>query len=350
MKQMLVWVGGAAAAIFLVLIIGMSLWEIVPSKSFALVEGYMPMQLIIELTLSVAAFAIVSYILSMLGFPLPRFWQGILFFAFILMYLKYRIYPPIPFSVRAMYGMVSLVGVFLWMSSNEEDWKKFKQPIFNVMDGITPRHRKLRVMYLVFIPIGMGAFSFFQLMPSAAEPIELRTVHPAPPATTKVHGRTFVLQVAANPYRVGPEGKYNEEYPNAHTVEQGMGRLMKTLGPEDNPWHSDAKGYIRYVREGGEIFFQNCHFCHGDNLNGRGLHAFAFNPIPANFTDPGTIAQLQETFLFWRVAKGGIGLPREGFPWASTMPPWEQHLTTDEIWKVVLFEFWHTGYYPRTWD
>ena len=104
------------------------------------------------------------------------------------------------------------------------------------------------------------------------------------------------------------------------------------------------------MREGGEIFFQNCHFCHGDNLNGRGLWAFAFNPIPANFTDAGTIAQLQETFVFWRVAKGGIGLPGEGFPWASVMPPWEQHLTVDEIWKVIMFEYWHTGYYPRTWD
>jgi hypothetical protein len=59
---------------------------------------------------------------------------------------------------------------------------------------------------------------------------------------------------------------------------------------------------------------------------------------------------LQETFIFWRVSKGGIGLPNEGFPWASVMPPWEQHLTVDEIWKVVLFEYWHTGYYPRTWD
>jgi hypothetical protein len=62
---------------------------------------------------------------------------------------------------------------------------------------------------------------------------------------------------------------------------------------------------------------------------------------------PGTIAQLQETFIFWRVSKGGIGLPNEGFPWASVMPPWEQHLTVDEIWKVVLFEYWHTGYYPQ---
>ena len=57
-------------------------------------------------------------------------------------------------------------------------------------------------------------------------------------------------------------------------------------------------------------------------------------PFPANFTDAGTIAQLQETFVFWRVAKGGIGLPGEAFPWASVMPPWEQHLTVDEIWKV----------------
>ena len=123
--------------------------------------------------------------------------------------------------------------------------------------------------------------------------------------------------------------------------------LMK---PNANPWDDKNQGYLKYVREGGEIFFQNCHFCHGDNLNGRGLHAFAFNPIPANFTDPGTIAQLQETFIFWRVSKGGIGLPNEGFPWASVMPPWEQHLTVDEIWKVILFEYWHTGYYPRTWD
>lgn len=246
-----------------------------------------------------------------------------------------------------MYGTVSLIAVFMWVSSNEEDWRKFKQPIMNVLDAVTPFHKFLRVAYLVLLPIIFWGFAYSSFLPNLDEPIELRTVHPAPPASTKVHGKTFVLQTSQNPYRVNPEGKYDQEYTNAHIVEQGMGRLMK---PEANPWDSKAEGYLKYVREGGEIFFQNCHFCHGDNLNGRGLHAFAFNPIPANFTDPGTIAQLQETFIFWRVSKGGIGLPREGFPWASVMPPWEQHLTTDEIWKVILFEYWHTGYYPRTWD
>jgi hypothetical protein len=235
----------------------------------------------------------------------------------------------------------------MWMSSNEEDWKKFKKPIINVLDASTPGLKILRTVYLIALPIILWGFSYNSFLPNLDEPIELRTVHPAPPASTKVHGKTYVLQTSQNPYRVNPEGKYDQEYSNGLIVEQAMGRLMK---PNANPWDPKAEGYLKYVREGGEIFFQNCHFCHGDNLNGRGLHAFAFNPIPANFTDPGTIAQLQETFIFWRVSKGGIGLPREGFPWASVMPPWEQHLTTDEIWKVILFEYWHTGYYPRTWD
>jgi hypothetical protein len=315
--------------------------------SLKLIEGYMPMQMLFELAFCVGVFALVSHLLSKSGMAVPRFWQGILFWVFIVSYLKWRIYPPIPFSVRAMYGTVSLIAVFMWMSSNEEDWKKFKQPILNVLDAKTGFHKALRTFYLVAIPILLWGFSYNSFLPNLEEPIELRTVHPAPPASTKVHGKTYVLQTAQNPYRVNKEGKYDQEYTNSLITEQAMGRLMKA---DANPWDPNAEGYLKYVREGGEVFFQNCHFCHGDNLNGRGLHAFAFNPIPANFTDPGTIAQLQETFIFWRVSKGGIGLPREGFPWASVMPPWEQHLTTDEIWKVILFEYWHTGYYPRTWD
>jgi hypothetical protein len=330
-----------------ILLIALLSFGVLPATSLKLVEGYMPMQMLFELALSVAIFALMSRLLSMGGVNLPRFWQGILFWVYILLYLKFRVYPPIPFSVRAMYGTVSLIAVFMWMSSNEEDWKKFKQPIMNVLDAHTGFHKALRTFYLIALPILLWGFSYQSFLPNLDEPIELRTVHPAPPASTKVHGKTFVLQTSQNPYRTNPEGKYDQEYTNARIVEQGMGRLMK---PDANPWDPKAEGYLKYVREGGEIFFQNCHFCHGDNLNGRGLHAFAFNPIPANFTDPGTIAQLQETFIFWRVSKGGIGLPREGFPWASVMPPWEQHLTTDEIWKVILFEYWHTGYYPRTWD
>ena len=77
------------------------------------------------------------------------------------------------------------------------------------------------------------------------------------------------------------------------------------------------------------------------------MFAHGLNPIPTNFTDPGTIAQLQETFLFWRIAKGGPGLPAEGGPWDSAMPAWEKFLNEDEIWEVILFLYDHTGQRPR---
>ena len=92
--------------------------------SLKLVEGYMPMQMLFELALCVGVFALVSYLLNKSGLGIPRLWQGMGFVAFILLYLKYRIYPPIPFSVRAMYGTVTMIAVFMWMSSNEEDWRK----------------------------------------------------------------------------------------------------------------------------------------------------------------------------------------------------------------------------------
>jgi hypothetical protein len=246
------------------------------------------------------------------------------------------VYPPIPFSVRAIYATMTLIGIFMWVSSTEEAWQDFRRPIIKVADATSGGTKFLKILIVILLPILVGWLSFNSMKPNVDEPIELRTVHPAPPASTKVHGKTFVLQTASSPFRVDDNGQYSDKIQNKYQ--------------DGNPWDEKAPPSLQYVREGGQIFFQNCHWCHGDNLNGRGMFAFAFNPIPANFTDPGTIAQLQETFVFWRVSKGGIGLPREAFPWASVMPPWEQHLTTDEIWKVILFEYWHTGYYPRTWD
>jgi hypothetical protein len=196
---------GALIGVAGILLLGGMIFDIVPSTTIRLVEGYMPMQMLFEVACFVAGFAGLSYMLNAMGMPLPRFWQGIGFWAFILLYLKYRVYPPIPFSVRAMYGTVSLVAVFMWVSANEEDWKKFKQPIMNVLDAQTGMNRLLRYVYLVLLPILIGGFSYNAMMPKSEEPIELRTVHPAPPASTKVHGKTYVLQTSQNPYRAGGE-------------------------------------------------------------------------------------------------------------------------------------------------
>ena len=67
------------------------------------------------------------------------------------------------------------------------------------------------------------------------------------------------------------------------------------------------------------------------------------------FSGNDTIAQLQESYVFWRVVKGGPGLPREGGPSISSMPSWEASLTEEEVWKVILFIYDYTGNTPRSW-
>ena len=85
-------------------------------------------------------------------------------------------------------------------------------------------------------------------------------------------------------------------------------------------------------------------------MDGQGHYASAFNPTPLSFEGVGTIAQLTESFVFWRIAKGGPGLPNEGAPWNSAMPAWEDFLTKEEIWSVIIFLYEQSGHEPRTWE
>ena len=306
------------------------------------IEGWMPMQLLFILTFMAASYVGVNFILNRMGKRIPAFPQFILLYLGTYAALKYIIFPPIPEALLYTYmGLVTIV-LFLLISVNEEMWSEFKRPIANTLMAETPNYRKIRMASFVGLPLlaMFGTYNF--LAPGEIiAPIELRTVHPAPPRAVTVEGinpkKKLALQTVLNPYRIDDEGEYLE-----------VGEEAKYFG--GNPFAEDAPKFMQHVREGGSIFFQNCHFCHGDNLNGRGMFAFAFNPIPANFVDPGTIAQLQEAFVFWRVAKGGPGLPAQSSPWDSAMPPWEQHLTIDEMWKVIMFEYWHTEFFPRTWE
>ncbi|HAX45926.1 MAG TPA: c-type cytochrome [Nitrospinaceae bacterium] len=234
--------------------------------------------------------------------------------------------PHVPWTLFITYMMLWTIGTFLYISQDPDTFREFRAPIVKTIIG---EYKMARIVVFALMPVLVGWATYQSIYPSFAEPVELRTVHPAPPATTKVHGKTYPLETTQNPFRVDEQDNYKESFPFLD---------------------ADKQEYMKYVTEGGTIFFQNCHYCHGDQLNGLGMFAHAFNPTPANFIDPGTIAMLRESFLFWRVSKGGPGLPNESTPWSSAMPPWEEHLTTDEIWKVILFEYWYTGWHPRTFD
>ena len=239
-------------------------------------------------------------------------------------FYKFVLYPPIPWTLFITYMVMWSIGTFLYVSQDPETFREFRKPIVKTIVG---EYKFAQIIMLIAMPILVGFATYNSIYPSYQEPVELRTVHPAPPATTKVHGKTYPLESTNNPFRIDEQDNYKDSFPFLD---------------------ADKHEYMKYVTEGGTIFFQNCHYCHGDQLNGLGMFSHVFNPTPANFIDPGTIAMLQEAFLFWRVSKGGPGLPNESTPWSSAMPPWEEHLNTEEIWKVILFEYWYTGWHPRT--
>jgi len=218
---------------------------------------------------------------------------------------------PIPNSVMFQYMFTCAVGILLWVSDNEERWTEFKAPIHQTM--VDPQRKKARGVLMVAIPLVVAFGTFTRVRPSVGAPISLRSIHPAPPSSIDFLGETIELSGLENP-------------------------LRSTGSLED------------HVEEGKRVYYENCLACHGDGLNGQGHYAAAFTPAPANFEAIGTIAQLTESFVFWRIAKGGPGLPNEGAPWNSAMPAWEDFLTADEIWSVIIFLYEQTGHEPRTWE
>jgi mono/diheme cytochrome c family protein len=217
---------------------------------------------------------------------------------------------PIPDSVLVQYMVTVLVGILLWVSDNEERWNEFQEPIRTTLAD--PARTTLRTVLLVSVPLLVGLITFQQVRQTVAAPSSLRSIHPAPPSSISFRGRTMTLAGLENPLRA--DGSTDEDF-----------------------------------QEGKRVYYQNCLPCHGDALDGGGHYAHAFNPAPLAFTGSGTIAQLTESFVFWRIAKGGPGLPKEGTPWNSAMPAWEPILTENEIWSVIIFLYDQADLTPRTW-
>jgi mono/diheme cytochrome c family protein len=250
-----------------------------------------------------------------LGHP---FWQALLVLVVAYILIKFGIAylppllgiasAPVPSSVVLQYMAIVTVAVLLYVSASEQRWGDFRRPMQVVMTD--PDKRTLRTALLIAIPIFVGFLTFLQVRPTVAAPPSLRSIHPAPPSQISFQGRTMDLNTLQNPLR-----------------EEGD---MAT-----------------HLARGKEVYYQNCMPCHGDALDGNGHYAHGFSPRPLEF-GTSTIAQLTESFVFWRVAKGGPGLPSEGTPWNSAMPAWEDFLTEEEIWSVIMFLYDQAGITPRT--
>lgn len=232
----------------------------------------------------------------------------------VLALLKLGIQPPIPASVLTMYMALVTVAILVFVAADEQRFRHFVAPLRAVFEGSAPR--PLQLVVLAGIPLLAGWGAYLRVAPSYDAPFEPRVVHPEPPSQFAFKGKRIEQLALKNPLREG----------------------------------TDEAALARHIAEGKTIYYQNCFFCHGDALAGDGHFAPAFRPLPANFRDVGTISMLQESYVFWRVATGGPGLPKGATPWNSAMPVWQNFLTEEEIWKAILYLYAGSGSTPRTWE
>ena len=210
---------------------------------------------------------------------------------------------PLPSSLIILYMALTLSGIMIFGTMSAGGLEALMGPIFRFLAGENQAGpvKMARLAVLIIFPLLVGWQTYTKIAPSDSPPGENRTIHPAPP-------NEFVG--LANPYPKTPDN-----------IMMGKG-----------------------------LYAAYCSPCHGANFDGKGPAAKGFNPPPANFADPGTIAQLQESYLFWRIKKGGVGLPVEGMPWKSAMPRWEVELPDEFIWKIIMGEYAGAHQSPRTWE
>ena len=227
--------------------------------------------------------------------------------------VRWGIDPPLPSSIVGMFMAITTLALVAYMSATTAYLREVTDAVVRFM--VDRRYTVPLVIALIALP-ALVAWRVYADMSSTPEPpASGRTIHPPPPTTITFKGKTIDLVTAQNPFR----------------------ELETT----------DEAAFRAHVENGRRVYFENCVYCHGDNMEGDGHFAHGYDPIPANFADPTTIAMLQESYLFWRIAKGAPGLPSESTPWSSAMPAWEHFLDEEEIWDVILFLYDYTGHKPR---
>lgn len=227
--------------------------------------------------------------------------------------LDFGIEPPLPSSIVLMFMGILSLALLVYLTADTQSMEMAKRLLIRFMAH--PRYTLPLVIVVIAIPVLIAYKAYSDATKPPRPPLSGRTIHPPPPGEIQFKGKRIDLVNDENPLR----------------------KLEI----------SDPQQFRQHVENGRTIYYQNCVFCHGDDMDGRGIFAHGFDPIPANFKDPTTIAMLQETYLFWRIAKGAPGLPDESTPWASSMPAWEKFLSEDEIWEVILFLYDYTGQKPR---
>ncbi len=268
-----------------------------------------------------SAYALVIAVLFITRARIGAFWSAFAFTVGTLLFLRFGFAPPLPGSIITLFGGTTVIAVLLYAWSGDESRGAFLAPIYAV--ATERRLQPLLIALLVVIPAALAWQSFAASLPASDPPPLVRAVHPAPP----------------NDITLSRSG-------GLHATEVETVDLTSGTNPYRELETTDPSAFAERVGHGKTVYYQNCFHCHGDKLMADGVFASAMKPPPAKF-DAGVLPMFQEPFFFWRIAKGGPGLPDEGAPWDSAMPAWEKALSQEEIWSVILYLYDRQGLRPR---
>jgi len=233
----------------------------------------------------------------------------------------------VPTTLAVMYFSVTSLGLVIHITTSRENIDSFMSPIIRFLQGYsTGWQQGLRMFVLAALPLLTGFVAYSVASTQVKTPTGLRIQHPTIP------GR---FENLVNPFRNPDEAVVRAYIKKASlgnvSLEEGKKQLMQNI-----------------LQEGRGLYQMNCRVCHGSKADGNGPMAGGFRLRPIDFSDPGTLATVVESYAFWRVKEGGRGLPTESTPWNSVMPTWKYELTDTQIWKIILAEYDTAGVEPRT--
>ena len=180
---------------------------------------------------------------------------------------------PIPSSLILMYMFFAIVMTLLVITSTEKGMRELIAPIKALVHD--PGKKTARNIIFALVPLIAAYVTTYDLIrPSSESPVELRSTHPAPPSILKAFGKTYNMNTLTNPYR-----KFQRRTPSSSKNSSG---------------------------KGGRLFQELFLLPRRQTRRQRPLRA-GLQPAAFTLSGKDTIAQLQESFVFWRISTGGPG-------------------------------------------
>lgn len=110
-----------------------------------------------------------------------------------------------------------------------------------------------------------------------------------------------------------------------------LGRMAQEATPAPSPTASTAKNPVKLTPESQakakKMYAVECEMCHGTNGNGKTDLAKDMQMTLSDLSDPKTLAERSDSYLFDLIRKGKDKMPSED----------EHRAKDDDIWNLVLY-------------